>query len=280
MKYAPLALAALASAVALAASSWLGVAALTAVVCVLCVVVAMGWPQLMGLTARRSLSAVIFAAGVVAAVGTAIVTRVESLFFWSAVALAFGVMLVFVIQVLRGAGRPNRLESTLGACAGVVVTTMAAGWVSGLRYPAGMDDGEPGDAGIDMLLVRGLPSEDWGLLGVTGPGGELSVISLAAFALIAGALAACLPVRDAAALPVTVLASTAAAVTTALLWGELTLLFAGAVGVTAGALLASFRRFLVLQGVPAGLLPKLAVGAAPIAVMGGLVYFTERLLLA
>ena len=106
-------------------------------------------------------------------------------------------------------------------------------------------------------------------MGVTGPGGELSVISLAAFALIAGALAACLPVRDAAALPVTVLASTAAAVTTALLWGELTLLFAGAVGVTAGALLASFRRFLVLQGVPAGLLPKLAVGAAPIAVMGG-----------
>ncbi|GAA4840653.1 hypothetical protein GCM10023354_21600 [Garicola koreensis] len=281
MKYAPLALAALAGAAALAAFAWLGVAALTAVVCVLCALVSLGWPQLMGLTARRSLSAVIFAAGAAAAVGAAIVTRVESLFFWSAVALAFGVMVVFVVQVLRGAGRPNRLESTLGACAGVVVTTMAAGWVAGLRYPAGMEDGEPGDAGMDLLRVRGLfPYEDWGLLGVTGPGGELSVISLAAFALIAGTLAACLPVRDAVALPVTVFAAVAAAVTTALLWGELTLLFAGTLGVAAGALLASFRRFLVLQGVPAGVLPKLAVGSAPIAVMGGLVYFTERLLLA
>ena len=281
MKYAPLALAALVGALALAAAAWLGVAALTAVVCVLCGLVALGWPQLMGLTARRSLSAVIFAAGAVSTIGAAIVTRVESLFFWSAVALAFGVMVVFVIQVLRGADRPNRLESTLGACAGVVVTTMAAGWVAGLRYPAGMGDGEPDDVGIDLLRVRGLlPYEEWGILGVTGPGGELSVVILAAFALIAGTAAACLPVRDAVALPATVVASLAAAVGVALLWGELTLLFAGALGVAAGALLASFRRFLVLQGVPTGLLPKLAVGAAPIAVMGGLVYFTERLLLA
>src|SRR5699024_8789641 len=133
--------------------------------------------------------------------GAAIVTRVESLFFWSAVSLAFGLMLVFVIQVLRGADRPNRLESTLGASAGVVVTTTSAGWVAGLRYPAGTGDGKPGDGGIDLLRVRGLfPYEDWAILGVTGPGGELSVISLAAFALIAGTAAACLPVRDAVAL--------------------------------------------------------------------------------
>src|SRR5699024_8347106 len=160
------ALAARASFRALGAVAWLAVAALTSVLCVLCAVVCLGWPQLMGLTARRSLSAVIFAAGAAAAVGAAIVTRVESLFFWSAVSLAFGLMLVFVIQVLRGADRPNRLESTLGASAGVVVTTTSAGWVAGLRYPAGMGDGKPGDGGIDLLRVRGLfPYEDWAILG-------------------------------------------------------------------------------------------------------------------
>ena len=278
VKYVPLALTALVSAAALALAAWFSTAAVTVVVCILSAVVAAGWPQLMGLTARRSLSAVIFGAGVVAAVGSAIVTQVESLFFWSALALAFGVMLVFFIQVLRGAGRPNRLESTLGACAGVVVTTTAAGWVAGLRYPAGMEGGLDG-AGIAQLRVRGFFAfEDGDILGATGPGGELSVVSLAAFALIAGALVACLPVREAVVLPGIIVASVAAAVGTALLWGELTLLFAAVLGLAAGALLASFRRFLVLQGVPEALFSKLAVGASPIAAMGGLVYFTERLL--
>lgn len=280
MKYAPVAVAALSGAAALAVAAWLGVVALTVVVCALCAVVAVGWPQLMGVTARRSLSAVIFSAGVVAAVGAAIVSRVDTLFFWSSVALAFGIMVVFLIQVLRGTGQPHRLESTLGACGGVVVTTTAAGWVAGLRYPAGMA-GADGDAGLGLLQVRGLfPYEEWGFLGVTGPGGELSVVTLAALALLAGSAAACLPLRDAVALPATVAASFAAALCTTLLWGELTLLFSAALGLASGALLASFRRFLVLQGPPSGLASQLAVGAAPIAATGALVYFTERLLFA
>ncbi|WP_150461789.1 hypothetical protein [Nesterenkonia ebinurensis] len=280
MNYLPVALAALLGAAALAAASWLGVAALTGVVCALCAVVAVGWPQLMGVTARKSLSAVIMAAGVVAAVGAALASQVESLFFWSSVALAFGVMVVFMIQVMRGAGRPHRLESTLGACAGVVITTTSAGWVAGLRYPAGLAEAESG-AGLAALRVRGLfPYEDWGVLGVTGPGGELSVVALASFALLAGTAAACIPARDVFVLPLIVVAAAAAAVITALVWGELTLLFAGVVGLTAGVLLASFRRFLFLQGAPEQLLSRLAVGAAPVAAMGAIVYFTERLLFA
>lgn len=279
MKYLPVAAAALLSSAALAVSSWLGVWPLTAVVGMICLMVALGWPQLMGVTARRSLSAVILCAGVVAAVGAAIVERVESLFFWSSVALAFGVMVVFIIQVLRGTGRPHRLESTLGACAGVLVTTTAAGWVAGLRYPAGMAGA--GDGGLGLLRVRGLlPYENGSVLGVTGPGGELSVVALASFALLAGALVACLPVRDAVVLPLTILSAFAAALGIALFWGELTLLFAGVLGLAAGALLASVRRFLVLQGPPAGRLSAMAVGAAPIAAMGVFVYFTERLLFA
>lgn len=279
MNYLPVAASALVSAAALALASWAGTAALTVVVCLICAVVALGWPQLMGVTARSSLSAIIAAAGIVAAVGAAIADGVDTLFFWSSVALAFGVMSVFVIQVLRGTGRPHRLESTLGACAGVVVTTTAAGWVAGLRYPANLA-GSSEEAGVmGFLSVRGLlPYEDWGVLGVTGPGGELSVVGLTAATLSLGVLISCLPWRDAVVLPLVMVGSIVSAVAMAVLWGELTLLFAVILGLGAGALLACFRRFLIQQGAPSGLLSSLAVGAAPIAATGVLVYFTERVL--
>ena len=280
MKYLPVAASALISAAALALTSWLGTAALTVVVCLICAVVALGWPQLMGITARGSLSAVIAAAGIVAAVGASIAAEVDTLFFWSSVSLAFGIIAVFLIQVLRGTGRPHRLESTLGACAGVVVTTTAAGWVAGLRYPVSLAEGGEASDVMGFLSVRGLmPYEDWGVLGVTGPGGELSVVGLAAATLFSGSLIACLPWRDALSLPLVVLGSAAAAVGLAVLWGELTLLFAGIIGLSAGALLACFRRFLIQQGAPSGLLSGMAVGAAPIAATGVLIYFTERVLL-
>ncbi|GGE69254.1 hypothetical protein [Nesterenkonia cremea] len=280
MKYLPVAASALISAAALALTSWLGTAALTVVVCLICAVVALGWPQLMGVTARGSLSAVIAAAGIVAAVGASIAAAVDTLFFWSSVSLAFGIIAVFLIQVLRGTGRPHRLESTLGACAGVVVTTTAAGWVAGLRYPASLAEGGEQSDVMGFLSVRGLmPYEDWGMLGVTGPGGELSVVGLAAATLFIGSLIACLPWRDALSLPLVVLGSAAAAVGLAVFWGELTLLFAGIIGLSAGALLACFRRFLIQQGAPSGLLSGTAVGAAPIAATGVLIYFTERVLL-
>ncbi|WP_208009697.1 hypothetical protein [Nesterenkonia sphaerica] len=279
MKYLPVALTSAVSAAAIASASWLGVAALLVVVCALCGAVALGWPQLMGVTARKSLSAVIMAAGIVAALGAAVVNQVEALFFWSSVSLAFGVMVVFAIQVLRGSGRPHRLESTLGACTGVVITTTAAGWIAGLRYPAGMMETANGD-GLSGLRVRGLvPYEDWEFWGATGPGGELSVVALSAFVMCVGTAVACVPGRDALVLPLVVLASAATSITVALLWGELTLLFAGVLGLAGGVLLASFRRLLILQGPPEQLLSRLAVGAAPVAAMGALVYFTERLLI-
>lgn len=278
MKYFPVAATAIVTAAALAAASWAGTLSLTAVVVVLCGVVAVGWPQLMGVEARKSLSAVILLAGVVAALGSAIVERAESLFFWSSVALAFGVMSVFVIQVVRGTGQPQRLESTIGACGGVVITTTAAGWVSGLRYPAELVSVHQADS-RGLLAVRGLfHYEDSAILAVTGTDGELSVVGLAAMTLVASALAACLPIRDAIALPLVVLVGAGAGMTLGVLWGELTLLFVGILGVGAGMLMASFRRFLILRGPPQGTLAACAVGGAPIAAMGAVVYFTERLL--
>ena len=152
--------------------------------------------------------------------------------------------------------------------------------MAGLRYPASLAEGGETSDVMGFLSVRGLmPYEDWGVLGVTGPGGELSVVGLAAATLFIGSLIACLPWRDALSLPLVVLGSAAAAVGLAVLWGELTLLFAGIIGLSAGALLACFRRFLIQQGAPSGLLSGMAVGAAPIAATGVLIYFTERVLL-
>ncbi len=278
MKYFPVAATAIVTAAALAAASWAGTPTLTVVVVVLCGIVALGWPQLMGVNARRSLSAVIFVAGVLAALGSAVVERAESLFFWSSVALAFGVMSVFVIQVVRGTGQPQRLESTIGACGGVVITTTAAGWVSGLRYPAELVSVHQAD-GRGLLAVRGLLHyEDSAILAVTGTGGELSVVGLAAMTLVASALAACIPARDAVVLPLVLLGGAGTGLGAGMLWGELTLLFVGILGLGAGMLMASFRRFLILRGPPQGAFSACAVGAAPIAAMGAVVYFTERLL--
>lgn len=280
MKYIPVAASALFAAITLALASWAGTLAMTLVVCGICLLIALGWPQLMGVAARRSLSAVIAAAGIIAALGAASVGTAEQLFFWSSVALAFGVMSVFLIQVLRGTGRPHRLESTIGACAGVLISTTAAGWVAGLRYPielAGVPEAE-GARGI--LAVRGLFAvEDTTLLAVTGASGELAVVTLAASTLLVGTLLAVIPLRNWLAMTLVVTGSVVAAVAMTLAWGELTLLFAGTLGLVAGLLLASFRRFLVAQGPPGGILSGIAVGAAPIAAMGALTYFTERLLL-
>ncbi|GAB3184750.1 hypothetical protein GCM10027060_22410 [Nesterenkonia halophila] len=278
MKHLPVALSGLLSAAALLASSFAGASVLAAVVCLMCLVVSLGWPQLMGVAARRSLVAVILGAGVVAALGAAVVSAVESLFFWSSVALAFGVMAIFVIQVVRGTGRPHRIESTIGASSGVVVTTTAAGWVAGLRYPAELV-GVGGDRAGLVLIRSPLPYEDWGVLGVTGASGELTVVGLAALALCVAVLLACLPLRDLLAVPLIILGTAAAALGVGLAWGELTALFSVVLGLAAGLLVSAMRRLLLHRGAPAGRMAAFAVGTAPVAVMGALVFFAERLLL-
>ncbi|GAA1105027.1 hypothetical protein [Nesterenkonia jeotgali] len=279
MKYIPVAASALLAAMALALASWAGALAMTLVVCGLSILIALGWPQLMGVSARRSLSAVIAGAGVISALGAGVVGSASDLFFWSSVALAFGVMSVFLIQVLRGTGRPHRLESTIGACAGVLIATTGAGWVAGLRYPVELAEASGAEGARGLLAVRGLLFEDTALLAVTGASGELAVVTLAAGTLIVATLLAVIPLPNMWAMLLVVVGSTAAALGMTLAWGELTLLFAGTLGLIAGLLLGSFRRFLITQGPPQGVLSGIAVGAAPIAAMGALTYFTERLLL-
>ena len=43
-------------------------------------------------------------------------------------------MAVFVMQLLRGTGQAQRLESTLGSCAGVLLSCLGAGWIACSRF--------------------------------------------------------------------------------------------------------------------------------------------------
>ncbi|MDO5492671.1 MAG: hypothetical protein Q4F53_03530 [Nesterenkonia sp.] len=280
MKYLPLVGSALLSSAALLLASLLGTAAVALVACGVCVLIAWGWPQLMGVTARTSLSIVILIAGVVAVLGASLVERASALFFWSTVALAFGVMVVFVIQVLRGTGRPQRLESTLGASTGVVISTTAAGWVAGYRYPlelTGVDD-DADDTRV--ITVRGLlPTEGDGVLGVSGQGETLSIIGLGALLLLVVVLIASLPARDRVVFPLVIVGGVVAGVAAGFVWGQATILFCAILGAGAGVLVGAFRRFLILQGAPAGVRARTAVGAAPVAALGAVIYFAERLLI-
>lgn len=108
-------------------------------------VIAWGWPRQMGAPARVSLSLTMLVAGIL---GVAVMLlwpldgaathEPWALFEPLAVLLAWGTMASFVVQLVRGTGRPLRLESTVATMGGVLVCLMTACWVPLARYA---DDG-------------------------------------------------------------------------------------------------------------------------------------------
>lgn len=112
----------------------------------LLLIFAWGWPRLLGAPARRSLSATI---AVPAVVVVWAVTLLDDQWNFSnetmlgdrpdlwlapvAAATALGTIAGFVVQVLRGQGRPFRLESTASTVTGVAIGTSAAAWALLIR---------------------------------------------------------------------------------------------------------------------------------------------------
>jgi len=127
-----------------AAGSW----AMWAVLCACVVVFAIGYPRLLGLPAPVPLAAVIALAGLGAATlaGTA---PMPSPLRWLGAVAAVGVILVFLSQLLRGTGERQRLESTVGGSAGVLVAVFGSGWVGADRLAPNATDGS-------MMLLSGL----------------------------------------------------------------------------------------------------------------------------
>jgi hypothetical protein len=104
-----------------------------------------GWPHFLAVPAKKTLAAVIGLAGIGSAVSATYLPPPGYL-DWTPAFIAMGVIAVFVVQLIRGTGQAQRLESTLGCCAGVLLNCLGAGWIAGARF-----------TGVkEMVLVAGL----------------------------------------------------------------------------------------------------------------------------
>ncbi|MDO5634500.1 MAG: hypothetical protein Q4G34_06475 [Micrococcus sp.] len=133
-----MALAAAVAAVVLSAAAFTDPGLTVAAAVVVILVIAFGWPRQMGAPARTSLSLTLAITGAVALLLTWVWARTGlaaeegalGLFEPMAVVAAWGVMAAFIVQVVRGTGRPLRIESTVTTMGGVMIVVMASGWVA------------------------------------------------------------------------------------------------------------------------------------------------------
>ena len=240
------AVAAIVTAGAVVAASYLSLQATATVVGAAAVLAAVGWPHLLGVPARKSQSAAIGLSALLAIVLTATAPG-PSFLAWFPAAVALGVGAVFMIQLIRGTGQSFRLESTLGASSGVLVVTMGCGWVA-----------------ADRLAVN---ATDSGVMLVTG------------ISIVVAALACLLPFPDRLAGPVAVVLAALAGPLGALLLTDVPALPAAVVGVACGVVLAGSRRLLLAREAPLGTLSAMSAGMTPVLATGALVYLLDKLLL-
>ncbi|WP_247826939.1 hypothetical protein [Arthrobacter antioxidans] len=232
---------------AIVASSYISGTAVAVAVGVLCLVTALGWPYILRVPAGKSLSTAIGLAALLAVVLAATVTG-PFFMTWFPVSVALGVGAVFMIQLLRGTGQSLRLESTLGASAGVVTVAMGSGWVA-----------------TDRLAVN---AADSGMTLVTG----VSILI---------AIAVCLlPLPDRLVAPAAVVLGALAGPLGALLFTDVSALAAAVVGLACGAVIAGTRRLLVAREAPIDRVAAIAAGIAPVLATGAVVYFLDTLFLA
>jgi hypothetical protein len=217
---------------------------LLAVAVVVALTVGVGWPHYLGIPAKKTLAAVIGLPGAGSAVAAAYVAAPGYL-DWTPGFIALGVTAVFVVQLIRGTGQAQRLESILGCCVGVLLSCLGAGWIAGARF----------NGVKEMLLVAGVS---------------------AAVALLAGLIR--WPDRIIAPLGI-VLAGLAGPLA-GLVFSDIAVLPAAVFGVVVGAVLVSFRRLVTLRGTPLNFPAALGMGLAPVLAVGSLAYFIDKLLIS
>ena len=184
----------------------LGVAILVALA------VGIGWPHFLGIPAKKTLAAIIGLPGAGSAVAATYVPA-PGFLDWTPAFIAAGVMAVFLMQLMRGTGQAQRLESTLGSSAGVLLSCLGAGWIAASRF----------NGVKEMLLVAGIS---------------------AAFALLAGLIR--WPDRIVAPLGIVLAGLTAPLA--GLIFSNIAVIPAAVVGVVVGAVLVSLRRLVILRG--------------------------------
>ncbi|MDQ0074926.1 permease [Arthrobacter oryzae] len=215
----------------------LGVAVLVALA------VGIGWPHFLGIPAKKTLAAIIGLPGAGSAVAATYVPA-PGFLDWTPAFIAAGVMAVFLMQLLRGTGQAQRLESTLGSSAGVLLSCLGAGWIAASRF----------NGVREMLLVAGIS---------------------AAFALLAGLIR--WPDRIVAPLGIVLAGLTAPLA--GLIFSNIAVIPAAVVGIVVGAVLVSLRRLVILRGDEVNFPAALGMGLAPVAAVGSLAYFIDKLLI-
>ena len=228
-------------------ASYLSVPAVALISGAAAVLAGLCWPHLIGVPARKTQGAVLAAVGAAAA-AAAYFAPAAAMLTWLPAAVAVGVGAIFLIQLLRGTGQAHRLESIVGIITGVLVTAMGSGWVASDRLAG--TDGNPA------------------LLTVTGS---------AALAAVAVSL---IPLPDRMAAPLGLLAGGLSSALTALALSELSWPIAAFSGVVVAAVVMAFRRLVLSRGDKAGAAGQIALGLAPVLVLGAVAYFLGRLLLS
>ncbi|RAN77596.1 permease [Bacillus sp. SRB_336] len=228
---------------AIVAGHYFGLGYIVGVAVALAAAFGFGWPHYLGIPAKKTLGTVIALTGAAAAL-TSGLTADANFLVWTPIFIALGFGAVMVVQLIRGTGQAHRLESTLGAGAGVLIAGFAGGWVASYRFL-----GEPG-----MTLVTAIS---------------------AAVALAVGMLSW----PDRVLAPLAIVLAALAGPLAALLFSELRILPAAVLGALVAAVIASFRRLGTLTGpvrtVPGGI----SAAVAPVLSLGAMVYFIDKLLL-
>ncbi len=215
----------------------LAVAVLTAVG------IGIGWPYFLGIPAKKTLAVLIGLPGVGSAVAATYLPA-PGFLDWTPSFMAVGVMAVFVMQLLRGTGQAQRLESTLGSCAGVLLSCLGAGWIACSRF----------NGVREMFLVAAVS---------------------AAIALLAGLIRW----PDRVVAPLGIAGAGLAGPLAGLVFSDIAVIPAAVVGIVVGSVLVSFRRLVVLRDEPLTLAAALGMGLGPVSAVGSLAYFIDKLLI-
>ena len=217
--------------------------ALVAVAVASAAAVGIGWPHFLRIPAKKRLAAVIGLAGAGSALAAAYAPAPGYL-DWTPPFIALGMMAVFVVQLIRGTGQAQRLESTLGCSAGVLLACLGAGWIAGARF----------NGVREMLLVAAIS---------------------AAVALLAGLIRW----PDSIIAPLGIVLAGLAGPLAGLVLSDIAVLPAAIFGVVVGAVLVSFRRLVTLRGAPINVPAAFSMGLAPVSAVGSLAYFIDKLLI-
>ena len=205
------------------------------------VVMATGWPTLLGLPTQRGSTTVLALCGTAAVLVVALAGEQERRLAWLAPVLALSVVATFTHQLLRRDMRPRLVESVAGVVSGVVVIELVAGWLAAAA--ASTDLVLTGAAGLvpaALALALPLPQRFTGLIAVAVGG--------------LGAVLASVFLADVASLP--------AAVT----------------GVLVAVVLASFDRLFAPLSSTTSRQAGLALGAAAVCCTGAIAYLLSQVI--